>query len=84
MNAHIQETLIEIAKEAGATIPCKVCGNYYLRSHDGAADGKAYAMATNAWKNGERGFNRGVTREEVLAAMKRCIESANEQCPSCS
>lgn len=83
MNKHIREDLIEIAKEAGATVPCEICGNYYLRSYDGAADAKAYAMATNAWKNGERGFNRGVTREEVVAEMERCLQSANEKCPSC-
>jgi hypothetical protein len=84
MNAHIQEALIEIAREAGATVPCEVCGNCHLRSYDPEADRMAYAMTTNAWKNGERGFNRGVTREEALAAMKRCLESANDQCPSCS
>lgn len=83
MNAHVQEAMNEIAREAKAVVPCNVCGNYYVRNYDEAADRMAYAMATNAWNNGEQGFARGLTREEALLEMKRCLESASERCASC-
>ena len=80
MNAHVQEALNEIAKESGAVVSCETCGNNYIRAHDGDAESKAYAMATNAWKDGNF---RSASREEILAAMKDVIIDANNECPSC-
>lgn len=80
MNAHIQEALIEIAKDAGAIAPCEQCCNYDVRIDDPDADSQAYAMTTNAWKAGEL---RGLTREDAISQMAICLRSANERCPSC-
>jgi hypothetical protein len=80
MNAHIGEAIREIAKDAGAIVPCEVCGGCYVRNEDPDADAMAYAMATNAWKEGRL---RGLTRAEAVSAMASCLQSANDRCPSC-
>lgn len=80
MNAHVRIELEEIAFSAGAVVPCSVCGNYHVYAEDDAADSRAYAMATNAWRSGQF---RSTTRPEVMAAMKAVLDNANGACPSC-
>jgi len=82
MNSDTQETATQIAKDAGAIIPCPTCLANDIYAGNDDAERKAYAMATNAWKAGERGF-RGMTREEVMQAIKSAIVDANHKCPSC-
>jgi hypothetical protein len=72
--------LEEIARHAGAIIPCEICRNYYLIADDQDAESQAYAMATNAWKRGE--FRRAPL-EEVRHVMKGVLDNANHRCPSC-
>ena len=82
MNAHMREALIEIAKDAGAVIPCDLCGNFDLRNEDDpATDKMAYAMATNAWKSGQF---RSAPLEEARTLMASILKSANDRCPSCN
>jgi hypothetical protein len=42
----------------------------------------AYAMATNALKDGDRGF-RAMQREEVLSLIKNALDRAPYNCPKC-
>ncbi len=80
MNAHIHEALTEIALESGAIVGCSICGNYDILAEDDEAERAAYAMATNAWKNGRL---RGVSLEETRFAMQSLLRNANNKCPSC-
>jgi len=80
MNAHMPGQLEEIARQAEAIIPCKICRNNYVIADDSDAESKAYAMATNAWKCGEF---RSAPLEEVRRVMKSVLDSANHRCPSC-
>lgn len=80
MNAHVYEILVEIAERSGATVPCETCGNYQIIADDEDAESQAYAMATNAWKDGEF---RTAELEEIRAAMKSVLRDANRRCPSC-
>lgn len=81
MNAHMREALTVIAKDTGAIVPCGQCGTYDLRNEDdAAADSMAYAMMTNAWKDGQF---RSATLEESQKLMANILKSANEHCPSC-
>ena len=79
------ETLLateQIAKDAGAIIPCSTCGNYYLRVWDEEAERMTYARATNACKSHERGF-RSMTFSDVRSLVKSFLDSALHRCPSC-
>jgi hypothetical protein len=49
---------------------------------DQDAEKMAYGMATNAWKEGERGF-RDMERDEVVAHVERGLIHASSNCPSC-
>ena len=80
MNAHVQIALEEIAKEAGAIIPCEICGNYDVIAFDDDAEAKAYGIATNEWK---QGAFRTTSLEEVRSLMKAVLRNANHRCPSC-
>jgi transposase len=45
-----------------------------MRTYDDAAEKMAYAMATNAWKDRERGF-RNMEREEVMSMIQMALRS---------
>jgi hypothetical protein len=77
------ETARQCAKDAGAIIRCPICRGYDIQADDPEAEQNAYAMATNLWKDGSRGF-RGMDRQDVMGAVKSAIVSANIECPSCS
>jgi hypothetical protein len=52
-------------------------------AEDDDAEKMAYAMATTAWKDGERGF-RGMEREEVMDMIKQALIRTPSKCPSCN
>jgi hypothetical protein len=80
VNAHVRIALEEIAKEAHAIIPCEICGNYYVIADDDDAEAKAYAMATNDWK---QGVFRTTSLDEVRSLMKAVLRDSDRRCPSC-
>ena len=82
MNSHTMETVERCAKEAGAIVPCSLCGGYDVYAEDEEADRMTYARATNTWKAGNSGF-RGMVREQVVAVVKQFLESADDFCPAC-
>lgn len=82
MNSDTQETAEECAKDAGAIIKCPSCLGYDISAFDPEAESRAYAIATEAWKSGTRGF-RNMAREEVMGVVKSALQDANISCPSC-
>lgn len=72
----------ECLRQAGAIVDCSSWSNYEISAEDENAERQAYAIATNAWKDQERGF-QGMTREEVIAAVKAELAGALTICPSC-
>ncbi|HZC17502.1 MAG TPA: hypothetical protein VE309_12140, partial [Caulobacteraceae bacterium] len=66
MNSETHEELLTIARDAGAILTCAECGNYDIRSWDGDAKNRAFAMATQEWKRGRFGAS---PREEIIEAM---------------
>jgi hypothetical protein len=82
MNSDTHETAEAVAKEAGAIIPCPVCGCYDIGADDEDANKLAYAMAENRRKSGDRGF-RGMSHKEAMAVIKSVIDDANYECPGC-
>jgi len=82
MNSDSIETAKECARDAGAIVPCPICGNYDVAAHDEEADKRAYAYATEAWKDQDRGF-RSASREEVMELMKAILDGGSDKCPSC-
>ena len=82
MNSDTTETAVQFAKDAGAIVQCADCHGYDVRAYDDDAESMAYAQATNAWKDGVRGF-RGMSREEVVSVVKSVLDDALIECPSC-
>ena len=82
MNSDTEILISEILAKSVALTKCQICGNYMILADDDDAEKMAYGMATNAWKDGERGF-RGMEREEVMRLVKRALVSAPSKCPSC-
>ena len=82
MNGDTMETAVQCCKDAGAIVKCSGCGEYEVAAGDDVAERNAYARATNAWKERVRGF-RGMSREEVVEAVKSALQDAGE-CPRCS
>jgi hypothetical protein len=83
MNSDTQNQVDEILVRAGAVEKCPVCHDDLISAEDEDAEGMAYAMATNAWKGGERGF-RGMDREEVMSLVKKALVCVPVSCPRCS
>jgi hypothetical protein len=82
MNSDTEILVSEILAKSGAVTKCQSCGNYLVLAYDDEAEKKAYGMATNAWKDGERGF-RSMEREEVTGLVKQALIHAPSKCPSC-
>ena len=80
MNAHMQEQLEEIARQAGAVVRCEICRSNDVSADNPVAEKQAYAMATNAWKRHEF---RSASLEEVRHLMASVLRDANHRCPSC-
>ena len=78
MNNDTYETAEQLAKESGAVKSCSVCGSG-LYAWDGEADQMTYARATNAWKEGVRGF-RSMSRKEVTHLIKSVLDDASTTC----
>ena len=82
MNSDTEILVSEILAKSGAVAKCQICGNYMILAGEDDAERMAYGMATNAWKNSERGF-QGMEREEVMGVVKRALLHAPSKCPSC-
>lgn len=82
MNSDTEILVSEILATSEAVAKCEVCGNYLIATDDPDAADKAFGMATNAWKNGDRGF-RGMDRKDVIDAIQRALILAPSKCPSC-
>ncbi len=82
MNSDTQNTIQEILEETGAIVACSICCSNYIHAYDHNAEKMAYAQATNARKDGDRGF-RSMSREEVVSYVKMALDSASNKCPSC-
>jgi hypothetical protein len=83
MNSDTDILIREILEKAGAIEKCESCFSVMIDTEDGDAEDMAYGMATNAWKAGDRGF-RGMSREEVVAAVKRVLTLTPSSCPRCN
>jgi hypothetical protein len=82
MNSDTDILVSEILVKSGAVTKCQICGNYMILADDEDAEKMAYGMATNTWRDGERGF-RGMEREEAMGLVKRALTNAPSKCPSC-
>ena len=69
MNSDTRELVLQIFRDTGAIQNCEACGHEEIRSHDTDAEDKAYTRATNALKDGDRGF-RMMEREDVMQQIK--------------
>ena len=76
MNGNVPLVLEEIALSVGGLARCEVC-NELASTHDPIAERRAYAKATNDWKNGAFG---DMKREEVLALMERVVNRGDCSC----
>ena len=83
MNSDTEILIREILAESGAVTKCKICGNELILSDDEHAEGVAYALATNAWKDGERGFRR-MDRKELMELVKLALINTPSRCSSCN
>ena len=83
MNSDTDNLVQEILVKAKAIAKCpNGCGTM-LDQEDGDAESVAYGMATNAWKQRDRGF-RDMEREDVVALVKRALTHTPSTCPSCN
>ena len=82
MNSDTVELAAHLAKDTGAILSCPVCGHYDLHAYDDDAERMTYARATEAWKDGARGF-RLMKREDVMQLVKSVLDDALAKCPSC-
>ena len=69
----------ELVRVVGAIVKCPACHGYDIRVED--REPKAYARATNAWKDGS--FGR-MEREEVIRLVTSELDAAPLSCSSCS
>ena len=82
MNSETYDTLREIAVTAGAIGSCPDCHAEDIYLDDADANSRAYALATNAWKEEEAGL-RGMKREEAMECMKGVLADATQRCQTC-
>jgi hypothetical protein len=82
MNSDTEISVEQILVESGAVAYCPVCYGSKLRIGDDEAESRAYAIATNAQKDGERGF-RNMERQEVVSVVRRALLRAYSTCPVC-
>ena len=59
---------------------CETCWNHDIASGDADTKNMAFAMATDAWRDGRFGAS---PREEIIEAMDDVIRAANRTCPVC-
>lgn len=82
MNCDTDPLVADILMKAGAIENCRFCYDWWISAEDEDAKEMAYGMATNAWKDNERGF-RGMEREEVLSLIKGALARTPVGCPRC-
>ncbi len=83
MNSDTEILVAEILAESGAVEECQSCFGFMIRTDDDDAEKRAYGMATNEWKSGERGF-RSMEREEVVTMIRRALAATPSKCPNCN
>jgi uncharacterized RDD family membrane protein YckC len=74
VNSDTQETALECAKEAGAIVKCRTCGEYDVCAYGEEAEKRAYVIAEQTRKMNERGF-RGMSRQEVKDILRTCCKT---------
>ena len=72
--------LVSIGVESGALRKCYIHGHCVIREWDEEGERRFYAMATNAWKEGEIGGSR----EEVMEAVHHLIQTTPDHCTHCA
>ena len=70
------------AREAGAIVPCPVCGKADIGLDDAEAAARAYGRAEAARAAEEEGF-RGMSAEQVKAAMTSFLDDFPRVCVQC-
>ena len=75
MNSDTEILVGEILAKAGAVEKCAICGNFMIATEDGDAEKIAYGMATNAWKDSERGFRGMEQRSHSTGQSSNCPRS---------
>jgi hypothetical protein len=83
MNSDTEILVAEILAKSGATEKCSICHDFMISVDDEDAEKTAYGMATNAWKDRERGF-RNMEREEVISVIKKALAQTPSRCPTCN
>ncbi len=76
----IEEASLQVSLEAGAIEVCPAHDYVTIRQFDADLERRAYAIGTNRWKNGGLGW----TRDELMDAIKDCIEQGADECPRCA
>ena len=76
----IEDVLRQIAIQSGAIRECILHPGSYVYEGGPELDSKAYAMATNEWKEG----GLSGTREMVLQALKQILSETPYQCTGCT
>lgn len=74
------EVLAPIAIRTGALEECQIHPHCLINQWDREAESQAYAMATNAWKDGEIGGSRG----DVVEALNNLISMTPDHCSHCA
>jgi hypothetical protein len=64
---------------AGAAHRCRFHSDCVITNGDPDADRRAYASATNRWKNGDVICDR----EDVLDAVEGALETTDDECAQC-
>ncbi len=80
MTGFLRDTIDGFISRAGAVRPCDECGDYDLWADDKEAEGKVYAMVTNAYKCGAFGT---VDRASVRKAVTAALDDVHICCPVC-
>ncbi len=75
MNGDTMINAEQCALDAGALVVCPMC-DQLISANDEEAERMAYAVITNAWKDGVRGF-RNMERSEVMDLMKRVLQRSS-------
>jgi hypothetical protein len=83
MNGDTEILVQQILAESGAVAKCPICHDFTIRSYDDDAEKRAYAMATNAWNDGDRGFRR-MEREEVMSMIQKALIHTPSKCHGCN
>jgi hypothetical protein len=82
LNDHMpdEDAFTAVAIQAGAVKTCPLHSGVVINQGDPEADRRAYAIATNKWKEGELAGDG----EDITAGIKNAIDMAADECPVCA